>query len=637
MASYSLYNRLGLLSLTLFLLSGLLFWTALSGSSMLWLRLISGTLGLCLLLTSFLYAWILFQQPTPRQTLTTVTAHFLVRFLMNEFGKREGRKLLELCKNPMHHQERLLREIIKRNGPTVYGRDHRLMEVNSLEQFRRQHPLTSYEHFRSYVNRMVEGERDVLIHGLPTSYIRTTGTTGKSKYIPQINRMRLISHAMAIMSFVYNDLYQVGTLKKTLYFYVAPEILKTKSGVDIETGATIPEGYDLGLSGFSTPPAGYKITTLHEALYVQLLFGLLDPDIGAMVLGFVHFLESAMKMLETNWKQLVYDIKHGTLNPTLKLPAKIRRQLSEDLTRHGADPKRATQLEKEFEKGFHRIVKRIWPSIPGVHGIDSSGSWPRISQTYAEGLPLITLVYGCSEAFMCVSPGPKVLKSGYLPFVDRILFEFIREQDMGLDKPKTFFLNEVEKGQNYEIVVTQGFGLYRYRLGDVVRIEDFYENAPVIEFLYRTGQMLNLRFEKLDQTLVLESVRAAVNRWPGRCMLEFAVAESTILTQDCPVAEPDEVAPYYLFFIELLETGKPLSDAEQRAIDEELRLRNSDYERLRREVSISHPRVLVVRPGTFDDLKDYLLENTGATANQYKVPRKLRTYAMVDNLLKGVV
>ncbi|XP_071505714.1 uncharacterized protein [Diadema antillarum] len=485
MASYSLYKRLGLLSMTLFLISGQLFWTARSDSSRLWLRLISGTLGLCLLLTSFLYTWILFQQPTPRQTLTTVTAHFVVRFLTDQFGKRERRKIFELCKNPMHHQERLLQKIIKRNGPTVYGRDHHLMEMNSLEHFRRQHPLTNYEHFRSYVDRMVEGERDVLIHGLPTSYIRTTGTTGKPKYIPQINRMAILSQVMAFMNFVYYDLYQVGALKKTLYFYVAPEILKTKSGVDIETGAAIAEGYDLGLSGFSTPPAGYKINTLHEALYVQLLFGLLDPDIGAVVLTFAHFLESAMKMLETNWRQLVYDIKHGTLNPALKLPAEIRRELSEDLARHGADPKRAAQLENEFEKGFQRIIQRIWPRIRGIHAVDSSGSWPRISQTYAEGLQLITLVYGCSEAFMCVSPGPKFLRSGYLPFVDQVLFEFIREQDMSLDKPKTFFLNEVEKGQNYEIVVTQGFGLYRYRMGDVVRIEDFYENAPVIEFLYR--------------------------------------------------------------------------------------------------------------------------------------------------------
>ncbi|XP_071501696.1 GH3 domain-containing protein-like [Diadema antillarum] len=155
-------------------------------------------------------------------------------------------------------------------------------------------------------------------------------------------------------------------------------------------------------------------------------------------------------------------------------------------------------------------------------------------------------------------------------------------------------------------------------MGDVVRIEDFYENAPVIEFLYRTGQMLNLRFEKLDQTVVLESVRAAVNRWPGRCMLEFAVAESTILTKDCPVVEPDELAPYYLFFIELQEAGKSLSDTEKQAVC---------------DIAI----VFCTQSGTFDVLKDYLLENTGATANQYKVPRKLRTYVMVDTLLKGMV
>eukprot|EP00057_Strongylocentrotus_purpuratus_P024254 XP_011678728.1 PREDICTED: probable leucine--tRNA ligase, mitochondrial [Strongylocentrotus purpuratus] len=64
-------------------------------------------------------------------------------------------------------------------------------------------------------------------------------------------------------------------------------------------------------------------------------------------------------------------------------------------------------------------------------------------------------------------------------------------------------------------------------------------------------------------------------------------------------------------------------------IDAELRGRNSDYERLRREGAISQPRVHILKPGTFEDLKQHVVNTTNTTANQYKVPQRLRT---VDTL-----
>ena len=72
-------------------------------------------------------------------------------------------------------------------------------------------------------------------------------------------------------------------------------------------------------------------------------------------------------------------------------------------------------------------------------------------------------------------------------------------------------------------------------------------------------------------------------------------------------------------------------------IDSELRNRNSDVERLRREGAITCPRVHVVRPGAFAELKRFILANTGAPANQYKVPRKLRTVDMINVMVKNIV
>ena len=51
--------------------------------------------------------------------------------------------------------------------------------------------------------------------------------------------------------------------------------------------------------------------------------------------------------------------------------------------------------------------------------------------------------------------------------------------------PKTFFMNEVEVGVKYELVMTTRSGLYRYRNGDVVQVVGFHEKCPVIRMLYR--------------------------------------------------------------------------------------------------------------------------------------------------------
>lgn len=51
--------------------------------------------------------------------------------------------------------------------------------------------------------------------------------------------------------------------------------------------------------------------------------------------------------------------------------------------------------------------------------------------------------------------------------------------------PNTFLVDEVEVGEKYEVVFTQMYGLYRYRLGDVVEITGFYQNCPKVKVLYR--------------------------------------------------------------------------------------------------------------------------------------------------------
>ncbi len=52
---------------------------------------------------------------------------------------------------------------------------------------------------------------------------------------------------------------------------------------------------------------------------------------------------------------------------------------------------------------------------------------------------------------------------------------------------------------------------------------------------------------------------------------------------------------------------------------------------------IAPPRVHLVKPGSFDKLNEFVLNNSTATPNQFKNPRKLRSPEMVDLMIKNTI
>lgn len=66
--------------------------------------------------------------------------------------------------------------------------------------------------------------------------------------------------------------------------------------------------------------------------------------------------------------------------------------------------------------------------------------------------------------------------------------------------------HEVTQGEEYELVVTTGGGLYRYRLGDRVRVIGSFREAPRLEFRGRVDDVVDRFGEKLSQSEVLRAL-----------------------------------------------------------------------------------------------------------------------------------
>ena len=134
---------------------------------------------------------------------------------------------------------------------------------------------------------------------------------------------------------------------------------------------------------------------------------------------------------------------------------------------------------------------------------------------------------------------------------------------------QTLFAEQTEIGKLYELVVTTLSGLYRYRIGDVVKIARFHNNCPVVEYQYRQGQILNVRAEKTSERVFYDALKSVLNQEGQRFRLvDYTCAESIMFDDESRALKTADVkgtAPFYVVFLEL-SSGK-LEDEEIKTLE----------------------------------------------------------------------
>jgi hypothetical protein len=116
-------------------------------------------------------------------------------------------------------------------------------------------------------------------------------------------------------------------------------------------------------------------------------------------------------------------------------------------------------------------------------------------------------------------------------------------------------LDEVEVGGTYEVALTTGGGLYRYRLRDLVRVDGLLHRTPRLTFVGRADRASDIAGEKLTAALVERALGAAAR----------AAGVSPSFAMLAPAWTP---APHYRLYVDA-----PASDAAglAAALDRELR------------------------------------------------------------------
>ena len=95
--------------------------------------------------------------------------------------------------NALDAQKKVFIQIVRQARDTNFGKDHAFSEINNYEDFKKKVPIADYEELRPYIDRVVNGEENVLWPGKPLYLAKTSGTTSGVKYIP-ISRESMPEH-----------------------------------------------------------------------------------------------------------------------------------------------------------------------------------------------------------------------------------------------------------------------------------------------------------------------------------------------------------------------------------------------------------------------------------------------------------
>ena len=402
-------------------------------------------------------------------------------------------------------QYRLLLELLRENKDTEYGKKYGFADIHTIEEFKERVPFIEYDDVQPYIHRMMAGEKDVLVAKEPRYYAMTTGSIGVPKHIPvsELEKFSKYSVAMAfgVAEQYYRDTTGMGVPAGPGLNAVEIKMTQTKSGVEKGSiSATLAKPVkDIIPFLLSSPWEIISSDRNMDLKYLKTRLALQYRDLAFMDSVFLCGLGDLMDYIRDNYRMLCDDIRDGKINEDVEVPDEVRELLS---ARIEPDLERAEELLREFEDGFDTpIIPRIWPKMSWIGGIGTGAFFPYVKRMRAyagKSIPFNNLCYAASESFMAVAR--HMGDTAYVLIPDGGFYEFIPV--MSDDDTRTLNINELEVGEVYEVVVTNLSGLFRYKLHDVVEVTGYYNETPILKYIYRRNQLISLAGEKTSEEAV---------------------------------------------------------------------------------------------------------------------------------------
>jgi jasmonic acid-amino synthetase len=525
-------------------------------------------------------------------------------------------------------QRETLKKILTENGGTEYLQKWGLNGKTDPESYTSCVPLVTHADLEPYIHRIADGDSSPILTGKPlTAITLSSGTTqGKPKFVPFNDELMASTLQIYLTSFAFRNR-EFPINGKALQFIYSSKQFKTKGGITAGTATTnvfrnsnFKKTMKSMQSSSCSPDDVIFGPDFHQSLYCHLLCGLIFHDEVQLISStFAHSLVHAFRTFEDVWEELVTDIRTGVLSSRVTALS-VRNSMSKILK---PNPELADTIFEKCSslKNWYCLIPAIFPNIRYVYGIMTGGSmelYVNKLRHYAGNVPLVCADYGASEGWIGANVNPKLPPEtatfAVLPNIG--FFEFIplneSAEDHEKDKtePKPLGLTQVKVGKEYEIIITSLAGLYRYRLGDVVKVMGFHNKTPELQFVRRHNLVLAINIDKNTEKDLQISVETAA---------KLLSDEKHELVDYTSMVDFSTDPAHYVIFWEV--NGQPTEDILQQCsscLDKSFV--DAGYVSSRKVNSIGPLELRVLKPGTFHKIIDHYV-GQGSTLSQFKTPR----------------
>lgn len=471
-------------------------------------------------------------------------------------------------------QMKVMRHLVDVAKNTLWGAEHNFANIRSYEDFAKNIPVNSYEELKGYIQRMREGQRDILWPGKVCWYAKSSGTTNdKSKFIPVSEEGLKRIH------------YQGG--KDCIAAYLA-----------INPKSKLFSGKSLILGGSHAP----NLNTPNS----------LVGDLSAIL---IENVPSAVNLTRIPPKEI------ALLSDFEEKRDKIARfACNKNVTNLSGVPSwMLSVLKRMMEITGESKLDNIWPNLEVFwHG---GVAFTPYRDQYKNIITLPGMhymeTYNASEGFFGIQTD--LANPAMQLMIDYgVFYEFIPMSEFGTENPTVLPLWAVEPNVNYAMVISTSCGLWRYLIGDTVK---FTQTNPY-KFIItgRTKHFINA----FGEELIVDNAEKGLEQ---ACLATGAQVKDYTAA---PIFMDAEAKCRHQWVIEFAKQPSTLDDFAT-ILDRSLQAINSDYEAKRyKNITLQPLEIIEAKSGLFDEW----LKQKGKLGGQHKIPRLSNSRQYIEELIE---
>lgn len=409
---------------------------------------------------------------------------FIVKISMNYVAAKKVERLRTSAKDPQATQSELLFKMLEKNKNTVFGREHDFFGIKTIQDFHARVPIRDYEEHRKYIELILNGTTNVLNTTAPHYFTKTSGTTGRPKYIPInketqasfVNSQQILGHALFSKDprFLEGDIFSI----------VGKDVEEKLNGI-WPCGSMSGKLYSLAHKSVQEKHIfHHDILALNDSekkYYYLAALAVLSPETSYYVSPNPTSLLKIFEILNSKKQELLELIESG-IDPIIK--------------KHAA---RFDHAKKLLNSSSYLTARDVWPNLR-IASMWMQGSCsyliPEVKKLLGNGPSLCELGFLASEFYGTLPLGPDTNQQ--IPTLLDHYFEFIEKNHYESGGRKTLELHELEINTEYYIIVTtQSF--YRYFINDIIKVTGYIEKTPTVVFSQKGKGVTNITGEKISE------------------------------------------------------------------------------------------------------------------------------------------